>query len=788
MRGAERALRAALALLALPVAALAAEGEGQGEPTELPDLVVTSQKTEQTLEQVPASVSAIGGDFMRSVGATGFDKMADYTGNISISLGHTAGTFSIRGFSTPDTNPAFDPSVGAVVDGVYYGRAQFLAAFFNDVDRMEVLRGPQGTLFGKNCTAGLINVVTEEPSNKLASTAEILIDGNGQRSLRPALTVPVGNDFSMRLSGNFASDNHGELFNTFLDRVEEDTHQDSMRMKMRYAGGGPLTGDFEAFRSTDHYNNNGFQFIRLTPQMQQLVQTYDPLAKAGTSDYKNSANLPAGADAAIQGMSGTANYELGPDVSLTSITAYATSNTTRLDLDADFSPVPFIHDVLAEPKVYTQYSQELRLTGKLPALFGMGKTFSFVTGLYAARSTFRTSDIFAVEDLSAAAQYCSATSGFCGQGSPLPPSSTGTAGGNAGTLDPALIAAAQAAGQNQQFAHVWLHQQQPAYAVFGQFEHFFLEHWALIGGLRYGIEGKRGDAHARHQGNLIPSLANEQDHDTYVSRREHDLSPKAGLKWEPAKDTDVYATWSRGYKSGGFNGLPLNPNNLEYEPEQATSIELGAKSKAEFLGGPIRASAAIFNTDFDNLQVSTFTGGSFVVLNAAAARSRGAEMDLHWLPPLTGVSMLSSLGYADARYKSYPNAPAIADSGQQSQDLSGRPLSLAPRWTASLVPGYQFPLTEQLGANFAVDMLYRSERYLDVDDDARKLQPDTTQYNARVSLAPYSSTWLVTLGAHNLTNRVIFDQVINQPLAPGNFTGFRTDRARYYSMNLTATF
>jgi hypothetical protein len=171
------------------------------------------------------------------------------------------------------------------------------------------------------------------------------------------------------------------------------------------------------------------------------------------------------------------------------------------------------------------------------------------------------------------------------------------------------------------------------------------------------------------------------------------------------------------------------------------------------------------------------------------------------------VSLISSLGYADARYKSYPCAPAFADNatpspsacqppnpqpGQppdtSSQDLSGKPLALASRWSGSFIPGYQMPLSDQLGVNFAMDVLYRSRRYLDVDDDPRKLQPNTTQVNARVSLASYAGSWLVTLGAHNITDRVMFDQVINQPLAPGNFTGFRTDRGRYYSMNLTATF
>src|SRR5207248_363028 len=127
-------------------------------------------------------------------------NVADYASNLSISLSHAAGVFAVRGFATPDTNPGFDPSVGVVVDGVFYGRAQFLSAFYHDIDRLEVLRGPQGTLFGKNCTAGLINLVTRAPEAEFSSTADVLLDQHGQRSIQPAVGMPLGGGWSARLS------------------------------------------------------------------------------------------------------------------------------------------------------------------------------------------------------------------------------------------------------------------------------------------------------------------------------------------------------------------------------------------------------------------------------------------------------------------------------------------------------------------------------------------------------------------------------------------------------------
>ncbi len=153
----------------------------------------------------------------------------------------------------------------------------------------------------------------------------------------------------------------------------------------------------------------------------------------------------------------------------------------------------------------------------------------------------------------------------------------------------------------EQSARVMLDQQSRNYALFGQAEHYISSEWALIGGLRFDVERKRGDLSSEAQGLLVPLIADQQDHDTHFERIEHQLSPKAGLKWSPSGGISAYATWARGYKSGGFNALPLTPDNLDYEPERATSIEIGAKARV--LAGAMRVSAAAFTTDFNNLQV-----------------------------------------------------------------------------------------------------------------------------------------------------------------------------------------
>ncbi|MGH8457554.1 MAG: TonB-dependent receptor, partial [Stenotrophobium sp.] len=445
---------------------------------------------------------------------------------------------------------------------------------------------------------------------------------------------------------------------------------------------------------------------------------------------------------------------------------------------------------LVQPSPYRQVSEELRLTGSHPSLFGWGHEVNFVGGLYFFNSAFDTSDNFAIENLGAAAAYEAAAQT---QQHPLPIIPGSAIGSLAGQLAPILgtiLAAPNSLplGINtNQSAMVNLDQHQRSYAVFGQMEHFFTAEWGWIGGLRLGLERKQGDASSFSNSPLIPLISAQSNFTESVDRSEHDISPKLGIKWSPSKTAGAYATWSRGYKSGGFNGLPLNNTNLEYGPERASSYEIGAK--ARLFDGTMHVSAAVYSTNFENLQISSFQNNSFVILNAASARSQGFEADLRWLPPIDGVEINSTAGLSNAHYVSYPNAPAPGDSAQSSQDLSGRPLAFAPRWSGSLIPSYTYNLDSYAAAaTFAVDLLYRGQQYLDVDDDNRKVQPATTIVNLRTALGNPGHNWSFVLAAHNITNRLVLDQVVDQPLAPGNFASVRTDYGRYYSANLSLAF
>ncbi|SEQ18508.1 Outer membrane receptor proteins, mostly Fe transport [Solimonas aquatica] len=782
-----------LAACALPGTALALDSTDI--PDVLPEVIVTSQKFAQAVEDVPVSVGTIDGTLTRQTGASSFEDIQSYVGNVTLSLSPTGGDFFIRGFGTLSTNAGFEPSVGTVVDGVFYGRSNFLSVFYSDIERMEVLRGPQGTLFGKNSTAGVFSLITQAPQQDFNAGGELFVTDDGQRALRPVLNLPLAEGWALRYAGSLSSD-EGLLYNSALSRHELNFQQNSSRLRLGYHGE-DLHLDLAGFYSQQHFNANNFQLVHVTAPMLTLMRQYDPQAEDRT-DFHNSANVPSRGDTRFAGASLSLDYRLDgladiDQLQLSSISAWARQTLLSRDIDADFSPVPVLRDTLVKPAPFSQRSEELRLAGHDDSILGFGHALDFVIGAYYYDAHLNSSDLIQLEDLGATLAYVSAAqSGNPDNGALLNLAGVPLARLGlplAGVIDVLTPLLGPAIGQ-QQSAAVTLSQRTSTAALFGQMEYFVLEDWGLILGARVGRETKQGQFSSKAEGVFIPAIANQKDFDTHRQRSEIEFSPKAGLKWHLSEASNLYATWTRGYKSGGFNALPLNDEHLEFEPERATSLELGAKSR--LWADTLRVSAALFDTRFDDLQVSTYAGTAPIFLNAASARSRGGELELHWLTPLHGLAFYSSLGYTNAFYTSYPNAPDCAVSSQchtpkpasGTQDLSGKTLSNAPHWTAAAIPSYSMPLPGATVLTVAVDLLYRSQRYVDVDLAPAKLQSATTELNARLLLGADNERWLLSLAARNLGREVILDQVLDQPLAPGGYGGARADRGRVLSANL----
>jgi outer membrane receptor protein involved in Fe transport len=793
----------------------AADDSAQGSQ-QLQEVVVTAQKVKQTLEQVPASVTSIGGEYIRNSGVRDFQELSDYTANTNLQVSSSSTQLLVRGFGTLNDVPGLDPSVGVVVDGVVYTYPEYLTAFFGDLDRYEVLRGPQGTLFGKNVTAGILNITTNAPDPK---ETLIRLDTDwrsyGSRAFRPVVNLPLGHGFSLRATGNFEHGDHGALWNTALNRPEQNAQQDSGRLRLRYDSHDGWTMDLGLFAAYHQENFNKQQLFVVGPNMQALARSYDPRFKTFINDHV-SEDVPALEAATTHGASVTFDGDLGQpngmkSLHLVSITGMAQNVIGARDIDADFSPIPFIHDGLSEPEPERQFTQELRVTATAPDVFGFGHDATFVAGLYYDNYTLRTSDLFQVEDLGAALAYegaANADAQNIGLVGPLS-SLAGHSFSDVLNLLNSLVGQPLIPTQS---AISGLALRTKDYAAFGNAEWYFTKDWALLLGLRYGKENRRGEPHSFSSSLLIPLIAQQQNfNDTGANalhRTEVDFSPKAGFKYQPSKHTEAYFNWSDGFKSGGFNGIPLNQRQIEFGPEKASSFEAGYKVKDRLWGGPIRGSLSLYRTHFSNLQVSTFQGANVVIVNGPGARSQGFEADLQWLLPVKGLSLYSSFGFADARYTEYFHGLITGDNKCPTMDrrhpapgstssnptyecnLSGEPLAFAPQWTAAMTPSYTFlHLPYSIGVTAAVDLLYQGDRYLNSEDDPRQLQKATFVVNPHLVFADeVNDTWGLALGVQNASNEVYSDQVIDQPLAPGNFAAIRHDRGRFYTGALFVNF
>ena len=797
--------------IAGPIGAAMADGEvaPAAKPQQLEEIIVTAQKVQQTLEQVPASVSAVDGDTIRTTGVRNFDELQNYTANTNLQVSPSSTQLLIRGFGTLNDVPGLDPSVGVIVDGVVYTYPEYLSAFFGDFQRYEVLRGPQGTLFGKNVTAGLLNITTNPPDeNANLLHWELEARSNGNRAFRPVFNLRLGSGMALRFSGNFEHGDRGLLYNTDLHRQERNVDQDSGRLRFRYDSGEGWTLDAGAFLCHISQNFNAQQLFIVKPAMAALDRSYDPDFSPGVGGNV-SEDVPSLEQSVIRGLTLSSNADLGAiggleSLRLTTVSSLAENVIGARDIDADFSPVPFIHDGLVEPEPERQFTQEIRVAGKAGDVFGFGGPASFVGGLYYDNYTLKTSDNFQIENLGAALAYITAADeDSAGLGAnPAPGGGIGALLG--GSLDNLLQLFQKAAGTPlipEQTAQSGLLLRTEDYAVFGQGEWYFLPQWSLIAGLRYALEDRNGQPHSFSNSLLIEQIAKQQNFSQHLHRVETDLSPKLGVKWQAGAHTEAYFTWAQGYKSGGFNGIPLNPQAVEYQPEKASSFEAGFKIKDELLGSPIRGNIALYHTRFENLQVSTFEGTNVVVVNAAQARSQGFESDVTWLLPLEGWSVHGSFGLADARYTYYPNGPPPGDytcaaaslGGSCPYVLTGHRLPFAPDWTASTITSYTTHLPYAVSATGSVDVNYQGSRFLNPSDDPREYQHANLLINPHLVFASEDDRgngppWALILGVENLTKQIYGDQIIDQPLGPGNFAMIRGDRGRVWSGNFYIDF
>lgn len=760
---------------ALILSGLAATGHAADERRVLEEVIVSAQKVEQSSQDVPISLTAVSGEFMKEVGAVNLQELAPYMPNVRFSsdTDPALAQVNIRGLGSNPLNAAFESSVGFVQDEVFYNRPSYFSEAMFDIARIEVLRGPQGTLFGKNTIAGVFNVSTVDPTEEFSGKIQIQQNDAEERYLEAAVSGSINEKLALRLSA-MDRDKAGDLYNQFQDRYDDEHEQNAQRLKVFFDPSDTVHMELNGYQSETHANYWSLQINKLDDDTRTFLENYDPNIEDDPYDFRTSYNVPGYIAKESDGISLLTQWQLGDVAGMSdgALTLIVADSMLYIDseVDLDASPADLAH--LAVTSDYNQQSMELRFTASSESLFGFGEGVNLVAGIYGLQSEFEQQTwITAGDDLVSYLATDDALQLISGN-------TNGGSGGLLSTLNLAglgLISNIGSAviGEDRYLLDYYLDVE--AFAVFAQFSWYITDKWVLTPGLRYGRETKTADASGMascRTAGLGPcimerALGAENYDKQGLQRKESDVSPKLSLQYYLNEDTNLFLSYARGYKSGGFNASSFGGEDLNFEPENATTIEAGLKGS--FLENTLRLNVAVYQTHFENLQVLAFNGAFFDVENAATAISDGLEMDFIWMTPLPYLRLAGSLGLLDARYDSYPSAPAPISQGVDAeQDLSGRRISQAPKETASFTPTLEFPVFG-LAMSASVDVLYQGDQYTDGDLDKHTFVPAYTTYSARISLASPDHGWALSVGGSNLTNEEVLSQVVDTVFFPGTY-------------------
>jgi iron complex outermembrane recepter protein len=660
----------------------AGDGASPGEP-----IIVTARQRPENAQSVPAALSVIGGAWLDRSYTFNTQLLSVLVPALNYSSANPRNTaFTIRGLGSSvvavsQANDGLEPGVGFYVDGVYHARPATAAFDFTDIERIEVLRGPQGTLFGKNTTAGAIHVISRAPSFTAGATEELSYGNrNFVQAKASATGALIGDTLAYRLSG-LITRRDGVLRNVRTGRDQNTLGTQAVRGQLLFQPSSDLRirliadfSNFEAECCTQVY-------LRVGTSLRAASRQYSALAAAAgytppslnAYDRLTDIDVALGVNTSEGGVSGTADWNLGP-VTLTSISAWRFWNWDAAN-DRDYTGLP-IQLEQHIPSRQDQFSQEVRLAtnGDRP--------LSGVAGLYYFHQTIKGRPI-SIYGPYGAPWLIGRTTGA--NATPVP----------ANLLD----------GYGQDGATRY---SVNSYAAFAEANWRIFPRLTLTGGLRYTWEERAGQYATTVSGgppitstalrNARLSVLRPQD---YAARdSDGSLSGRANLAWQVTDAILGYASYARGFKSGGINmsGLPLDANNQPVlstaviRPERNETWEAGIKS--QFWDNRLTFNLAVYESKVRNFQATVVDSSQTVALrgylsNIPEVRVRGVELDAALR--LEGLTLTAALAYGDGRYSNYPAGPCpleVQSAATTACNLTGRPLAGLPRWSESLGADY----------------------------------------------------------------------------------------------------
>ncbi|MCY4154219.1 MAG: TonB-dependent receptor [Gammaproteobacteria bacterium] len=713
--------------------------------TALEEITVTARKRVESLDDVPISVSVTTGQKLERMAIHRLEDLSAFTPNLQINENATQQSVTIRGIGS-GANQAFEQSVGTYIDGVYFGRGRSARNPFFDVERVEILKGPQGILFGKNTIAGAVNVITRKPSSEPEGyIAGEYFTETDQWGITGVISGPLSDTLSGRIAANYRSAG-GYIDNSLAGGDEPDRAEYVVRGTVVLEATPQLSVTLKGEFSSYDVDGRNAQMVAAGP-LAGLYAATDPNFETEL-DY-NSATPGDDFDNTDAGnVTLTVDYELGDSLTLTSITSYVEYDFTN-NIPAEFAPVPDYAEQSNRQR-HDQFSEELRLH------YTSGDArFEFLGGLY-----------YQTEDLSIEETFNFNFSNLIAAGVQFLP------------LDSSVI--------------TFFDQETDSFAAFGEATLSIIDGLRISAGLRYTEDDKQVDKEL-----LVAALGTQTrapgqeplarvigriPHAYSLDRKDTDLSPSVGLQFDLSDDAMLYATWSQGFKAGGFDAQNVGGATqlAAFDPEEVEAWETGGKFT--FLDGAVRLNLAYFNNQYEDLQVAAWNGFAFIVENAASATSQGVEADLQWRIT-EHFTLGGAIAWLDAAYDNFsgavctaPQQTAFAAStgrpaGQCSQDLSGKDLQFSPETAGNVNAEYRVPLGNYL-LTLQSDVNFTAGYHTALDLDPLARQDGFAKLNARIELAAGDDRWSVALVGKNLTDQKSTTWVNDLPVFRGAYFGF----------------
>tara|TARA_R110001592_G_scaffold65632_2_gene201192 strand:+ start:1716 stop:3986 length:2271 start_codon:yes stop_codon:yes gene_type:complete len=711
------------------------------------EVIVTAQKRAESIQDVPLSVSVISADRMQASAIKSFEDVALASPNTDINMTPGYIQVGMRGLNSP-INDGMEQSVGFYVDGIYYGKLAFLQDAFLDLSRVELLKGPQGTLFGKNTVAGAINVSSANPQHEWQAAMTLATGNFNDQDVSATLNAPLIDDkLALRITAT-AHNKDGYVYNSLRGTDEKKIDKKGIRSKLLFDANDDLNFVLTLYRGEASDNGQGWEPFVLQGDAatvhgifdSSLEDSFNYVAHSNSDNYSESESTVVNFDT---------NWAFGEKL-LTIIASHAEMNES-LYLDADTASAP-----IADWDRQTEYNQqmlEMRFTS------APGK-IEYIIGAFGFRSdNHLDGDLRMLPDPAVSGVLLNAlSSSLAEQLGPI----TGPLGN---ILDPLLYSA------TTDSLHQIFQQDTSTLAVFSQLSWNINDRLTAIAGLRASTESKNVNLVQDYEqtGILLQSAFGVSEYTLRDKRTESNVAPKLSLKygWD---DQMIYASYSEGFKAGGYNPLARTADESAFDQETATAYELGYKFTA--LDGALTGNAAAFHTQFNDMQIQAFIGNGFIVSNAAQATTEGLEFDLNY-QPWRGTMIYASAGYTNPEFDEYTDGPCPAGSQAESCDLTGKQLPRAPKYSANMGFHTALPLIEnKLALVLGADYSWRDDIYFDLDLDPIDRQTAYSLVNLHLGVVDPQERWRFIVHIKNLEDKLIRQFTADMPIFEGSHMGF----------------